>query len=69
LWKTQLLGFADTYNCEQTLPGTLTVPASADKLDATKDADKELLAARRANSTAICLLRISLTDKVSQSAL
>jgi hypothetical protein len=29
--------------------------------------DKFLLAARKANSTAICLLRISLTDKISKS--
>jgi hypothetical protein len=68
LWTTQLLGFAETYNCEQALLGTLTVPASTDKLDSTKDAAKEKLAARRANSTAMCFLRISLTDKVSQSA-
>jgi hypothetical protein len=69
LWTTQVIGFAETYNCEQALLGTLKVPASPHKLDATKDADKEMLAARRANSTAMCLLRISLTDKVSQSSL
>jgi hypothetical protein len=68
LWTTQLLGFAETYNCEQALLGTLKVPASTDILDSTKDADKVKLAARSANSTAMCLLRISLTDKVSQSA-
>jgi hypothetical protein len=38
LWTTQLLGFAETYNCEQALLGTLTVPASTDVLDPT-DAD------------------------------
>jgi hypothetical protein len=38
-------------------------------LDSTKKADKEKLFARLANSTAMCLLRISLTDKDSQSAL
>jgi hypothetical protein len=69
LWTTQLLGIAETNNCEQALLGTIAVPASSAKLDATKDAGKELLAARRANSTAMCLIRISLTDKVSQSAL
>jgi hypothetical protein len=69
LWTTQLLGFAETYNCEQALLGTLKVPASTDVLESTKDADKIKLAARRSNSTAICPLRISLTDKVSQSAL
>jgi hypothetical protein len=69
LWTTKLLGFADTYNCEQALPGTLKGPASTDVLDSTKDADKEKLAARRVKSTAMCLLRISLIDKVSQSAL
>jgi hypothetical protein len=51
------------------LLGTLTVPASTVKHDSTKYPDKEQLAARRANSTAMCLLRFSFTDKVSQSAL
>jgi hypothetical protein len=69
LWTTQLLGFAETYNCEQALFGTLTVPASTDVLDLTNADEKKLLLARRANSTAMCLLRISLTDKISQSAL
>jgi hypothetical protein len=36
LWTTQLLGFAETYNCEQALLGKLTVPASTDVLDPTK---------------------------------
>jgi hypothetical protein len=61
--------FTETYNCEQALLGMLKVPASTEKLASTKNADKDKLAARRANSTAMCLLRISLTDKVSQSAL
>jgi hypothetical protein len=69
LWTTQLLGFAETYNCEQALLGTLKVPASTDVLDPTKADEKELLVARSANSTAMCLLRISLTDKISLSAL
>jgi hypothetical protein len=69
LWTTQLLGFAETYSCEQALLGTLKVPASTEKLGSTKDADKDKLAARRANSTAMCLLRKSITDKISQSAL
>jgi hypothetical protein len=69
LWTTELLGLAETYIFEQALIGTLTVPASNDVLDPTQDADKILLAARRANSTAMCLLRISLMYKVSQSAL
>jgi hypothetical protein len=69
LWTTQLLGFAATYYCEQALLVTLQYPASTDQLDSTKDADSDKLAARRANSTAMCLLRISLTEKVSHSAL
>jgi hypothetical protein len=40
LWTTQLLGFAETYNCEQALLGTLTVPASTNVLDPT-DADDQ----------------------------
>jgi hypothetical protein len=69
LWTNQLIDFAETCNSEQAFLGTLKVPASTDKLDSTKDADKEKLAAIRANSTAMCLLRIPLTDKVSQSEL
>jgi hypothetical protein len=68
-WNTQLLGFAETYNLEPALLGSITVPASTEKLDSTKDADKEKLAGRHAKRTAMCLLRISLTDKVSLSAL
>jgi hypothetical protein len=51
------------------LIGTLTVPASTDVLDPTNADEKKLLLARRANSTAMCFLRISLTEKISQSAL
>jgi hypothetical protein len=38
-------------------------------LDPNDPLDKILLAARKANSTAMCLLHISLTDTISQSAL
>jgi hypothetical protein len=69
LWTTQLLGFAETYNCEQSLLGTLTVPSSTDGLDSPNADKKKLLLARRANSTAMWLLRISLIDKISESAL
>jgi hypothetical protein len=41
LWTTQLLGFAETYNCEQALLGQLKVPASTRVIDPTKDADKK----------------------------
>jgi hypothetical protein len=60
-WTTQLLGFAETYNCKQALLGTLTVPASTDVVDPTDADEKKLFLARRANITAMCLLRISLT--------
>jgi hypothetical protein len=33
LWTTQLLGFAETNNCEQAFLGKLTFPASTDVLD------------------------------------
>jgi hypothetical protein len=69
LWTTQLLGFVETNNCEQALLGTLTVPTSTDVLDPNDADEKKLLLARSANSTAMCLLRISLTDKISQSEL
>jgi hypothetical protein len=64
LWTTQVLGFAETYSCAQALLGTITVPpASAVLSDADPDAHK-LLQGRRANSTAMDLLRISLTDDI-----
>jgi hypothetical protein len=58
LWTTHVLGFADTYNCAQALLGTITVPpASAVLSDADPDEHK-LLQGRRANSTAMVLLRV-----------
>jgi hypothetical protein len=61
----QLLGFAETYNFAQALLVTITVPpASAVLSDADPDEHK-LLQVRRANSTAMALLRISLTDDIS----
>jgi hypothetical protein len=65
LWTTQIFGFAETYNCAQALLSTITVtPASAVLIDADPDEHK-LLQGRRANSTAMVLLRISLTDDIS----
>jgi hypothetical protein len=70
LWTTQLLGFAKTYGCDQALLGTLAVPpVTIINLDPNDPLDKILLAAGKANSTVMCLLRISLTDKISQSAM
>jgi hypothetical protein len=63
------LVFAEKYNFEQALLGTLTFPASTENVDSTKVADKDKLTARGSNITAMCLLRISLTDNVSRSAL
>jgi hypothetical protein len=68
-WTRQLLGFAETYDSDQALLGNLIVPAASMALDPTTAAHKKLLDARKANSTAMCLLRISLSDKISQSAL
>jgi hypothetical protein len=65
LWTTQVLGFAETYNCAQALLGTITVPpASAVISDAEPDEHK-MLHGRRANSTAMVSFRISLTDDIS----
>jgi hypothetical protein len=70
LWTTQLLGLEETYGCDQAFIGKLTVPpVTLINLDAIDPLDKILLPARKANSTAMCLLSISLTDKISQSAL
>jgi hypothetical protein len=64
---TQLLGITETYGCDQALLGTLAVPpVTLVNLDPKVPLDKILLSA---NSTAMCLLRISVTDKISQSAL
>jgi len=65
LWTTQILGFAETYNCAQALLGTITVPPASDVLSDSIPAAHKLLQGRRANSTAMVLLRISLTDDIS----
>jgi hypothetical protein len=49
--------------------GCIVVPQQDDALDETQDADKKLLLARKMNSTAMCLLSLSLTDMVIQMAL
>jgi hypothetical protein len=65
LRTTQILDFAETYNCAQTLLVTITVPpASAVISDADPDEHK-LLQGRRANSKAMVLLHISLTADIS----
>jgi hypothetical protein len=67
LWTTQLLGITGTYDCDQ---GTLTFPLiHLSTLDPNDPVDKILLAARKAKRTAMSLLCISLTNKISQSAL
>jgi hypothetical protein len=54
----------------QAMLGTLAVPpVLLVNLDANNPLDKILLSARKANSTAMCLLRISLTDNIRLSAL
>jgi hypothetical protein len=64
LCTTQILGFPETYNCAQGLLGTNTVPpASAFLSDADPDEHK-LLQGRRATSTAMVLLCISLIDDI-----
>jgi hypothetical protein len=65
LWTTQVLGFAETYNCAQALLGTITVPPALDVLSDADPDEHKLLQGRRANSTAMVLLRISLTDDIS----
>jgi hypothetical protein len=65
LWTTQIVGFAETYNCAQALLGTITVPPASAVLS-NADPDKhKLLQGRRANSTAMVFLCISLTDYIS----
>jgi hypothetical protein len=65
LCTTQILGFAETYNCAQALLGTITVqPASAVLSDA-DPVEHKLLKGRRAYSTAMVLLRITLKDDIS----
>jgi hypothetical protein len=70
LWTTQLLGFTETYGCDQVLLGNFNVPPiHLLNLDANNPLDKILLNAGKAKSSTICLLRLSMTDKISQSAL
>jgi hypothetical protein len=65
LWTTQMLGFAETYNCAQALLGTITVPPASSVLSDADPDEHKLLQGRQANSTAMDLLRISLTDDIS----
>jgi hypothetical protein len=65
LWTTQILGFAETYNCAQTLLGTITVPPASAVLSDEDPDEHKLLEGRIANSIAMVLLRISLTDDIS----
>jgi hypothetical protein len=58
------LGSAETYICEQALLGTISVPTSSAALSDADPADKKLIMGRNANSTAMVLLRISLTDGI-----
>jgi hypothetical protein len=65
LWTTQVLGFAETYNCAQALLGTITVPPASSVLSDADPNEHKLLQGSRANSTEMVLLRISLTDDIS----
>jgi hypothetical protein len=55
-WTTQIVGFAETYNCEQALMGSITVPPSSAGFCDTEPAEKKLLMGRNANSTAMVIL-------------
>jgi hypothetical protein len=59
------LGFAETYNCDQALLGTITVPPAPAVLSDADPDEHKLLQGRRANSTAMVLLHISLTYDIS----
>jgi hypothetical protein len=70
LWTPQLLGSAETSICQQAIIlESIVVPKEADDLYETLDTDKNLLLTRKMNSTAMCLISLSVTDKVSQLAL
>jgi hypothetical protein len=65
LYTTQILGFAETYNCAQALLGTINVPTSSAVLIDNNPDEKKFLMGRQANSTAMVLLSISITGDVS----
>jgi hypothetical protein len=49
LWTTQLLGFAEAYNCDQALLGTITVPPASAVLSDADPVEHKLLQGRKAN--------------------
>jgi hypothetical protein len=65
MWTTQILGFAETYNCEESLLGTITVPQANAVLSEVDPAHKKMLIGCMANSTAMVLLRICLIGDIS----
>jgi hypothetical protein len=69
LRTTLLLGSPETFNRQQVLLGSIIAPKEIYALNETKYTDKKLLLARKIFRTAMCLLSISLTDKVSQMVL
>jgi hypothetical protein len=64
LSTTQLLGFSETYNCTQAHLGTITFLAASAVLSDADPYEHKLFQGRRASSTAMVLLRISLTDDI-----
>jgi hypothetical protein len=65
LWTTQIWGFAEAYNCAQALLGTIEVPPALAILSDADPDEHKLIMGRIANSTAMVLLHISLTDDIS----
>jgi hypothetical protein len=57
--------FAETYNFEQAVIGTIIGTSSSSVLSDTYLDVKKLLLGRKADITALVLLRISLTDDIS----
>jgi hypothetical protein len=62
----QLLGSTKTYKCHKDILGYIVVCKESDAFYEKKDADKNLLLARKMNSKTMCLISLPLTDKGRQ---
>ena len=68
LWSIRFLSYCSVQGCKDVLLGVDIPPNASVNIDETTVAGKEDLRKRKANSTAMTLLNLSLTDMVSVNA-
>jgi hypothetical protein len=68
LWSVRFLSYCEVQGCKKVLLGLEIPPNSSARIDETIPAGVEQMRIRKANSTAMTLLNLSLTDMVSVNA-